>query len=55
VTRRQDPRQGSALAAALLLGVPALDLLLGGNPEPLHAVFVLSGIAIGMLWLKEVT
>ena len=55
MTRREDQGQGSALAAAMLLGVPALDLLLGGDPEPLHAVFALSGIAIGMLWLKEVT
>jgi len=54
MTLREDDGRGSPLAAALLLGVPALDLLLGGDPGPLHAVFALNGIAVGILWLKEV-
>ena len=52
MTRREDG--ANALAAALLLGVPAIDLLLGGNPGLLHAIFAVCGIALAILWLKEV-
>lgn len=54
MTRREDQAEGAALPAALLLGVPALDLLVGGDPRLLHAVFALCGLGLGIPWLREV-
>ena len=51
---REGKAKGAALVAALLLGVPAVDLLVGGNPSLLHAVFAACGLAFAILWLKEV-
>jgi hypothetical protein len=52
MSKRND-RNGAALVTALLLGVPAIDLLLGGSASALHAVFAACGAAFFLLWLKE--
>jgi len=50
---RDDRLKGAALASLLLLGVPAVDLLVGGAPAAVHAVLGACGIAFFILWLKE--
>jgi len=48
-----DKSNGAALAAALLLGLPAADIVFGGNPGALHAVFAACGAGLMAVWLKE--
>ena len=50
---RDDRLKGAALATVLLLGVPALDLLVGGTAAAVHAVLAACGIAFFIVWLKE--
>lgn len=45
--------KSNALAAALLLGLPAADIVFGGNPGALHAVFAACGAGLMAVWLKE--
>jgi len=51
---RDDRLTGAALASVLLLGVPAVDLLVGGGaPTAVHAALTACGIAFFILWLWE--
>lgn len=50
---RDDRSRGAALAALLLIGVPALDLLVGASPAAVHAVVAACGIAFFVVWLAE--
>ena len=50
---REDRLVGAALASLLLLGVPAVDVLVGGTPTAVHAVLTASGIGFFILWLIE--
>jgi hypothetical protein len=50
---RDDRSRGAALATALLLGVPAVDLLVGGTPAAVHGVLAACGIAFFIVWLRE--
>jgi len=43
----------AALATALFLGVPALDIVLGGNPSMVHGLFAACGAGSMAVWLKE--
>jgi hypothetical protein len=51
--KKRNDRKGAALVTVLLLGVPAVDLLLGGSASALHAVFAACGAAFFLVWLKE--
>ena len=51
---KRNDRNGAALVTVLLLGVPALDLLLGGSASALHAVLAACDAAFFLLWLKRV-
>ena len=50
---RDDRLKGAALATVLLLGVPAVDLLVGGAPAAVHGVLAGCGIAFFLVWLRE--
>jgi len=49
---RDDRLKGASLATVLLLGVPAVDLLVGGSPAAVHAVLAACGIAFFLVWLQ---
>jgi hypothetical protein len=53
MNRANERWNAAALATALFLGVPALDIVLGGNPSVVHGLFAACGAGSMAVWLKE--
>jgi hypothetical protein len=49
----RDVSWGAALAGALLLGLPAVDVIIGRAPGAVHMVLVATGLALIAVALPE--